>query len=312
MMGLVFTLAGFAVFSAHDALVKSLSGYSVFQTIFFAMLFGYLPFSMARVVDGRAVSLRPRHPGLVFLRALAMVGSLCFAFMAFSMLPLVQAYVLLFTTPLLISLMAIPVLGEKVGMWRWSMIVLGLVGVLVVLRPSPERLELGHLLGLLAACCGAAAAVISRKIGNLENSATLILVPLIMNIVVSGGMLYFVYQPMPLHDLSIMFLIGGMALLGQLLVLNGYRRAPAAMVAPMQYSQLLWAILYGLLFFNEVADGMVLLGAAITVLSGILIVWREGKVSSQQPVLRTRNTRMVGGAAVPGAEVDEVDNAFQP
>ena len=111
LRGLLISLLGYAIFSAHDALVKVLNDYSVFQIIFFAMLFSYLPFSLVRITDAQPLSLRPVHPWLVFIRAALMVGALCFAFLAFSMLPMVQVYVLLFTTPVLISLLAVPFLG---------------------------------------------------------------------------------------------------------------------------------------------------------------------------------------------------------
>ena len=306
--GMLFALGGFAVFSLHDVVVKLLSDYSVFQIIFFAMLFGYVPFSLARLFDKRSIVLRPVHPYLVVLRGLLTVGSLSFAFLGFSLLPMVEVYVLLFTTPLIISVLAIPILGEKIQKFRWMTIVLGLVGVVIVLRPTPETLGFGHLCGLLAAFCGGGAAIISRKIGHLENAATLILIPMILNIILAGGILYFVYKPMPLTDLGMMFLIGVMALLGQLMLLYGYRSAPAALVAPMQYSQLLWAIFYGAIFFDDAVDRWIILGAAVTVLSGLLMVWRETKVSKVQPILRTRNMRMVSGAMVPGSELDN-DNA---
>ena len=304
LRGLLISLLGYAVYSSHDALVKVLAGYSVFQIIFFAMLFSYVPFSLARLVDARAVSLRPVHPWLVFIRAAMMVGALCFAFLAFSMLPMVQVYVLLFTTPVLISLLAIPVLGERINLVRALLIMAGLIGVLVVLRPSPQRLELGHLFGVLSAFCGAGASIISRKIGRVERSATLILSPLILNIIISGVLLYFVYKPMSLLDLSLMFLLGVLALIGQLCILTGYRNAPAAVVAPMQYSQIIWAIIFGALFFNESVDTLTLVGAAITIIAGILMVWRESRVSLNQPVIRSRNMRSVTTAPLPGFEAE--------
>lgn len=304
LKGIVLALVGFATFSCHDVLVKILHEYSVFQIIFFAMMFGYVPFSLARIFDARAISLHPKNFWLVFFRALFMVGGLVFAFLAFSLVPLVQAYVLLFTTPVLISLLAIPFLGEKIHATRGISIVMGLIGVIVVLRPTPDNFNLGHLCGIAAALSNSAAAIISRKIGNLEHSATLILTPLILNILVSGGMLYFVYIPMPLGDLALMFLIGILGLLAQLAILWGYRIAPAAVVAPMQYSQMIWAILFGYLFFSESIDRVAMLGVVITVLSGVMIVWRESQVSDNQPVLSTRNMRAGVTGPMPGSETD--------
>lgn len=305
MKGILLALSAFAVFSLHDVIVKLLAAYSVFQVAFFAMLFGYVPFSIARIFDGREITLRPVHPKLILLRSVLVTTSLCCAFLGFSLLPMVQVYVLIFMTPLIISVLAIPVLGEKIHVFRWLTIVLGLIGIVIVLRPAPDNLQLGHLFALIAAFASAGAAIISRKIGHIENAATMMLAPMIMNILVSGSLLYFVYQPMPLGDLALMFLIGVMALLGHLLLLSAYRSAPASLVAPMQYSQLIWALIYGYFFFDETIDGLILLGSAITICSGLLMVWRETRVSVNQPILRTRNMRMVSTAPVVNSEGDQ-------
>ena len=305
LIGLLLSLLGFLAFSVHDALVKHLSDYSVFQIIFFAMLFGYVPFSIARVVDNEAKSLTPNKLPLMLVRAMLIVSSLSFAFLAFSMLPLVQVYVILFCAPLLITILAIKFLGEEVQLFRWVAIFIGLLGILIVLRPSADTISLGHFFAFAAAFCGACSAVIARKIGNSENTATMILFPLLANIAVSGIALYFVYVPMSLLDLSLMFLIGVLGLAGQYLVLQGYRMAPAAYIAPMQYSQIIWAIIFGFLFFNEFIDRWVVIGSAITIFSGVMIIWREAKFSKNKPTLSTRNTRIVSAPTMKIKENDE-------
>lgn len=298
-------LAGFAVYSTHDALVKSLQDYNVFQIVFFATLFGYVPFSIARIIEGKPASLKPVNTGLLLLRALLHVACLSLSFMAFTLLPMVEAYVLLFCTPIIISILAIWFLGEQIALVRWLAIGIGLVGVVVVLRPTVESISLGHVAALASAFCGAASAVISRKISASENMATMILFPLLANILVAGCALYFVYQPMPLLDLGLMFLVGVLGLIGQYFILVGYRSAPAAFVGPMQYSQIVWAILFGYLFFNESVDVWVIVGSAITILSGVAIIWREHAVSKVQANLNTRNTRVVGAAMMQSREAEE-------
>lgn len=294
LMGLVFALFGFAIYSTHDAVVKSLNEYNVFQIVFFAMLFSYVPFSIARIIENKPLSMSPANPLLLVVRAFLHVGSLCLGFYAFSTLPMVEAYVLLFCTPLIISVLAVFFLGEEIALFRWAAIFLGLVGVVVVLRPSVETVEIGHFSALIAAFCGAGTAVISRKIAPTENMATMILIPLLATIAVSGSALYFVYKPMPLHDLALMFLVGALGLLGQFLVLTGFRMAPAAFVGPMQYSQIIWAVLFGYVFFNETIDQWVVVGSLITITSGVAIIWRERTVSKTRPNINTRNSRMVG------------------
>jgi len=277
--GLIFSLAGYAAYSSHDALVKALSDYSVFQILFFAMLFTYVPFSLTRIVSSKPLSLRPLNPKLVLLRSVLSVMSLAFAFSAFVSLPLVDVYVILFCTPLLISVLAIVFLGERIAIIRWLLILIGLLGVIVVLRPSFASIQLGHGFALSASFCSAIAAIIARKIGGQENMATMILFPLIATILFTGCALYFVYKPMPLEHLGMMFLIGALGLVGQFCILSGFRLAPAAYIAPMQYSQITWAMLFGYFFFNESVDQWVIIGSAITVLSGVAMILRERNVS---------------------------------
>lgn len=304
LKGLSFALVGFAVFSWHDALVKLLTSYSVFQIIFFAMLFGAVPFSLVLAASRSRYSLWPRNPALVFLRSLTTVIGLCLAFYAFTVLPMVDVYVLLFTCPALICLLAIPFLGEQIAAFRWFAIFLGLAGVIIVLRPSVDTFDLGHLAGLGSALCIAISSIISRQIGAQEHAGTLIIYPLLGNIAFCGVAMSFSYIPMPLPDLLLMFAIGTLALLGQYLLLSAYRAAPAAYVAPLQYSQLLWAVLIGALMFDEYPDGLTILGAMVIVVSGLLIVWRESRVSKQQPLLHTRNVRAVMAPPVKTREYD--------
>ncbi len=304
-LGLAFALFGFAVYSTHDAVVKHLKDYHVFQIVFFAMLFSYVPFSIARIIGAKPLSLSPANPVLLTTRALLHVGALCLSFVAFSLLPMVEAYVLLFCTPLIISVLAIFFLGEKIALYRWGAILLGLIGVIVVLRPSVDTIQLGHMAALAAAFCSACTSVISRKIGATENMATMIMFPLLATIIVSGIALGFVYKPMPVTDLGLMFLVGALGLLGQYSVLTGYRNAPAAFVAPMQYSQIVWAIVLGYVFFDETIDRWVIIGSVITVLSGVAIILRERHVSKVQANLKTRNARMVGAPMMKNSEQSE-------
>lgn len=302
---MLFALGGYAIYSAHDAVVKSLHDYSVFQVLFFAMLFTYVPFSVARIVAGKALSVSPKHPKLALSRALLHVCSLGFAFSAFTQLPLVEAYVILFCTPLLISILSIIFLGEKIALVRWALIAMGMTGVIVVLRPSIESIKLGHIMALSCSFCSASSAIIARKISRAENMATMILFPLLATIIVSGVALYFVYIPMPLEHLAMMFLVGGLGLLAQYCMLKGFRLAPAAYIAPMQYSQIIWAIVFGYFFFGESVDKWVVIGSLITVASGIGMIWRERKVSRIKPNLNTRNARVVGAPLIKPKETDK-------
>ena len=195
-----------------------------FRLCFFATLFGYVPFSIARIIEGKPVSLKPNNPGLLTFRALLHVAGLSLGFFAFAKLPMVEAYVLLFCSPLIISVLAVWFLDEHIALVRWLAIIMGLAGVIVVLRPTPDSITIGHVAALAAAFCGAGSAVISRKISATENMATMILFPLLANIIVTGGALYFVYVAMPFSDLATMFLIGVLGLIGPVFCIERFSK----------------------------------------------------------------------------------------
>jgi len=305
--GVGLALAAFSLFSLHDALIKSISGVPVFQIVFFSVLFSFVPFVFVLALGKQEISLRPNLPGLIALRCLFTVGSLLSVFYAFGNLPMTQVYSLLFSAPVLITLLSIPLLGEHVKLIRWIGILLGLAGIFIVLRPSTMALTAGHLAALLAAVCVAFSAVITRKIGAREHSVTLMLYPMLTNIVVSGFLVLWVYQPMPGIALAKVCAVGLISVLGQMLLINAYRSTEAQYIAPLQYSQMLWAILYGALVFNESIDRNVIIGSSIIVFSGLLFMWRELVTSVTQPVLRTRNLRMTGGPQAVSAESDKLD-----
>lgn len=304
--GIGLALAGFSIFSLHDALIKSIDGVPVFQIVFFVVLFSFVPFVGLLALNSQEISLRPKLPGLVALRCVFTVGALLCVFYAFNTLPMTQVYSLLFSAPVLITLLSIPILGERVKLIRWIAILLGLAGIYIVLQPGKLALSSGHFAALAAATCTACTSVVTRKIGSREHSVTLLLYPMLANVLVSGGLLMLVYQPMPGVDLLKMCGIGLLSVIGQLLMINAYRSCEAQYVAPMQYSQMLWAIAYGALIFNETIDRHVVLGSSIIVISGLMVLWRELVASVTQPVLRTRNLRVAGGPQAISVESDKL------
>jgi len=312
LRGVGLALIAFATFSLHDALIKSIQGVPVFQVVFFVVLFSFVPFTLLLAFDGTERSLRPRLPVLVGLRCVfSVVGLLC-VFYAFGNLPMAEVYSLLFAAPILITLLAIPILGERVRLFRWFAIVLGMIGVLVVLRPGTTTLSISHLAALGAASCTALASVVTRKIGSREHSVTLILYPLLANIVVTGAVTIFVYVPVSGDVLLRFCAIGILSVISQSLMIQAYRTSEAQFVAPMQYSQMLWALVYGAVIFHEPVDRTVLLGSAVIVCSGLLFIWRELAASVTQPVLHTRNVRLAGGPAARPMEADRREQRADP
>lgn len=290
--GAVLSLVAFGVYATHDVFIKTLGAtYSPIQLVFFSVLLSF-PLATVSLMRERApATLMPVHPWWIAFRTVAAVITGFAAFYAFANLPLTQTYAILFATPLIITVLSIPILGETVRLPRWLAVLVGLIGVLVVLRPGGADLGLGHAAALLAAFTGAVASIILRKIGGKERPVVVMLYPMVANFVVMGAMLPFVYKPMPLLDFGYLAIISVFAWVGGRVIITAYQAGEAAIVAPMQYSQILWAAVFGAIFFNEALDLYTGIGAAIIIASGVFIVIREsqGGNSTNTPVLRTRS-----------------------
>lgn len=290
--GAVFALLSFGIFATHDVVVKFLGAtYSPFQVIFFSTLFSFPLVTFMLMRDRTPGTLIPAHPWWTALRTgCAVINGLC-AFYAFSVLPLAQTYAILFASPLVITLLSIPILGERVGWRRGLAVCVGLAGVMVVLRPGSSPLSSGHFAAMGCAIFGATSAIIVRKIGKDERPAVLLLYPMAANFILVGGLMISVYQPMPLPDLGGMALISVLGFIAGLCLISAYKAGEAAIVAPMQYSQIIWATAYGWFLFGETVDRFTVAGAGIIISSGIYIVARESArgTTSQTPVLRTRS-----------------------
>ena len=295
--GAIFALLGFAIFSAHDVIVKYLgSQYSTFQVIFFSVLFSFPMIFTMNLRERSTDNMLPKHPWWSALRVITTVITGMSAFYAFSVLPLAQTYAFLFGMPLVITILSIPMLGEKVGVHRGGAVIVGLIGVMVVLRPGTSHLSLGHIAALTAAVFGAIGSLIVRKIGSEERNIVLLMYPMFANLIVMAVLMPAHYVPLQLFDLGALALMAIMASVASLFIILAYKTGEAAVVAPMHYSQMIWAIVYGFFFFDELPDQITMLGSAIIIGSGIYVVFREGrmKASNTTPVLLNRSRADTG------------------
>ncbi|MEH6833386.1 MULTISPECIES: DMT family transporter [Falsihalocynthiibacter] len=310
--GALFALVAFGVFATHDVIVKSLGGtYSAFQIVFFSVLLGFPFVTVMLMRDATHGTLRPVHPWWMLVRTLSAVVTGASAFYAFAHLPLTQVYAILFATPLMITVLAIPILGERVRMRRWMAVIVGLIGVLIVLRPGDADLGLGHLAALMGAIGGSLSSIIVRKIGQEERSVVLLLYPMMGNFLVMGCLMPFYYVPMAPLDFAAVGAIALLAYIAMMFQIFAYRSGEAVVVAPMQYSQIIWASIYGYFLFNERLDTATVVGAGVIIASGLYILMRESSAHTSQntPVLRTRSRVGSPGGLRVGTVIRREDNA---
>lgn len=274
LKGALLGLVGFCLFSVADATIKHLGGtYHPVQIVAFAGLFT-LPL-IALMWLRQPVSLSPVHPWLMALRTLALIGNGLLVTYAFTALPLAQAYAIFFTLPLMLSLIAWPLLGDRVDATGGLAVLLGLIGVIVALNPGKVEFTLAHLAAILGTVLAAVHYLIIRKTGGAEAMVPMMLYPVLGQTVSAFLILPGRYVPMPLADLATVGAITLTGLAGTLLMIAAYRVAPPIIVAPMQYSQIAWAAILGALFFAEPMSAITALGMAIIAAAGFLIIARS-------------------------------------
>lgn len=290
LRGIVYLCLGVFVFSAQDAIIKQVSGaYALTQVVFIRSLVG-VPILFAIVWrEAGWQSMLSGGLGPLSLRAIIMLGAYTAYYMAFPALPLADAVALYFTVPLFMTALAGPVLGERSGWKVWGAVLLGFAGVLVMLQPGRGLFEPAALLSLLAAALYGIAMLMARKMGValsasvmafsqhavfLLGSAAGALVLMLLGLQdASHPSLKFLVRPWTMPTLADTLLIascGVVAAVGTLLLTNAYRVARTSAVTPFEYTGMLWAPLWGFLFFAETPKLSTLAGAATIGVAGLL------------------------------------------
>lgn len=281
LRGAFFGLAAMGLYCLYDVTIKFFGpDYSPLQVLFCAGLV-FVPLILVQQWLTGQGGLRPVYPGLTAVRVVAGLLNGTIGAYAFSVLPLAESYAVFFLMPLMIAGLAVPFLGERMDPARGLAIVAGFAGVLIALQPGGETaLGLGHLAALVAASLGAVNYLILRKIGGVESPGVLMLYPAVAQLLVLGFVMPSVWVPMPLAHWGLTTLMGLELFAGGLLIILAYRNAPAIIVAPMQYSQIIWAAILGWLIFGEGMTTMMILGIAIIIGAGLFILTRSNTAAA--------------------------------
>lgn len=274
LKGALYGLLGFGLFSLADATIKFLGGtYNPVQIVAFAGAFS-LP--LIGLLWLRApVSLRPVHPWMMAIRTAALIVNGLLVTYTFTVMPLAQAYAIFFTLPLVLTILAWPVLGDRIDLISGLAVVVGLVGVMVALDPGRIEFGIGHVAAVGGVVMAAVHYLIVRKTGGAEANVPMLFYPVLGQTVSAFLLLPGRYVPMPAADLAT---VAGLALAGfcgTLTMFAAYRAAAPIIVAPTQYSQIAWAALFGALFFGEPMTWQAGLGMGIIALAGMMVLVRK-------------------------------------
>jgi len=277
--GMLAALGAFFMFTVMNVFAKLLSAnHSVIEIAFYRNLIASLPFLFMVFVLGRRQILVIRSkPSLVGLRAVLGAVSLMTTFAAFSLMPMAETTVLLFTASLFIPVLGVFFLGEKVGPWRWSAVIIGFAGVVVMAGPAGHASMLGVAVALVAALMHATLQIVLRYLGRYESPETVTFYFMVIGTLVTALPLPFVAVTPALSEVPLLFGVGLSGALAQWLLSVAFRNAPAAIVTVFNYSGIVWATAFGWLIWNDWPLPSVLAGAGIVIASNALIIWRESR-----------------------------------
>jgi drug/metabolite transporter (DMT)-like permease len=258
-LGISITVIGGLCFAIQDAGIKWLTAeVAVLQVLFLRSLFGIVFLGASTLFSGERISLKVDRPWLFGLKYL----------------PLATAVALFFSFPLFLTILSVPMLGETVGIRRILAIIVGFIGVLLITNPA-TGLSIPALLMLGAAFGWAIAASLTRILGEKENTTTLLFYTLLGFIVILLIPQYWVWGALELDDYLLVTGVAFFGVIAQFAVTKAYTIASPSLIAPFEYTALIWSALLGYLLWNDIPDAYAISGAVLILGSGIYIIHRE-------------------------------------
>lgn len=290
MAGIALMLLAYLFFSGIDTSAKwlVLAGLPSLQLAFMRYI-GH--FAISLVLLGRSNFSIGRFGsdkfGLVVLRGALLMGSTVLNFLAVRHIPLTLTSTILFSAPILVCILSWPLLGERVGLWRWSAIMLGFVGILIAIRPFDESFHWAALLSLCAAFCFAFYSILTRKLSGVVAIDTMQFYSGLVGTLILAPFAIAEWQnPAGAFGWTLMILMGVLGWLGHQLLTQAHGYATASALTPYGYSFILYLTIWSYLVFDHLPDGWTMTGAAVVVTSGLIIWLRERRLA------RRRRTQM--------------------
>jgi drug/metabolite transporter (DMT)-like permease len=310
LLAVASLFAGIFVFSFQDVVIKTVAGlYPVHEVIAIRSLVS-VPILLAMLHwQGGLRALVSRRMGWLALRGLCLMVSYTSYYLAFPVLPLAAIVALFFTVPLFVTALAGPFLGEKIGINRWVATIVGFAGVLVMMRPTSGLFEWAALLPVASAFFYGTAALMARRLGATDSAPVMAfhqnLIYLMGALTMaalfgqgglagdSQGSLAFLLRAWTVPgwtDLLLMAATGPIAAIGTVLLTQAYRMAEANLVASFEYTGLIWASLWGFVFWGEIPGAATLAGAALIIGAGLYMLSRAsgGRTAATEAELRER------------------------
>jgi drug/metabolite transporter (DMT)-like permease len=276
-LGIGLTLLAIVIFGVQDAISKLLvQDYSPFQ-IAMMRFWAFAAFSLFLVSRQGPLTqaFKSKHPWLQSLRALLLVVDIWFFAAALMTVPLAELQAIILVYPLLTTLVAIPILGEKVGIFRLAAVFVGFCGALVIVRPGGLPFDIGVVFALLSAAFYAVYMALTRKVSRQDSTATSMVYVGVGGLVLTSAVGIFFWKPLDLNSLLLILTVTVTSVAAHGLMMVALSRAPASTLQPFNYMSLPWGIVLSYTVFAHLIDPISLIGGAIIVGAGLVVMARE-------------------------------------
>ena len=274
--GIALILASTVFLGTSDVTAKYLSAtLPSIEIAWIRFLTFALIMSPAMLPGSPVYALQTERPGLQVMRGIALLGSSLFFISGLRFLPIAEASATGFVSPLFVTALSIVFLGESVGVRRWLATAIGLIGVLIILRPGTSAFHPAAFFPIISALAWAATLIMTRMMSGRELAITTMTYSSIVGVGILSVLVPFVWVAPSWHDILFGIFIGVASTAGQWIVVLAFRYADASVLAPFSYTQLLWVSILGFLIFGEIPDIWTVIGAAFIVASGLYTAHRE-------------------------------------
>ncbi|MCW2243247.1 DMT family transporter [Azospirillum canadense] len=275
LRGILLVVVAVFFFSCSDATAKYLSQTLPSIEIGWMRYVGFSTLLLPLMMRGGPEVVRTARPGLQVLRGLGMLGSALFFIMGMRYLPLAEAAATSYVSPVFVTILSILILNEKIGVRRWAAVLVGLMGVLIVIRPGGAAFQPAAIFPILSAMSWATGVVITRKMTGQERPATTLIWTALTGLAVLTALLPFDFAVPTWREIALGGLIGVVSTIAQWLLVQAYRYGDASVLASYSYIQIVWSSMMGYLVFGAMPDHWTFVGAGVIIASGVYTAHRE-------------------------------------
>lgn len=273
--GIPWMLLTMFLFVSLDSIAKYLiEDYSVIQVVWGRYTF-HMVFLLLLLRHRLPKVLVTRRLGIQLFRSLLLLVTTALFFLGLRYVPLAEASAIMFVGPIIVTVLSVPMLREAVGPYRWAGVMVGFAGALIILRPGTEMMKLGALLPLSAAFTFALYQITTRMLSHTDRPLTTLVYTALVGMAATGVAVPFFWTSLDATGWGLMFLIGLLGGVGHFTLIKAFEASEAATVTPYGYTTLIWAILSGIVVFDEYPDAWTLAGAAVIIASGLYIFHRQ-------------------------------------